>query len=654
MRAATIAILTAGLVMTALSHDWLGAAEPSPPKADFVVAPDGDDTGPGTAAKPFATLTRARDAVRARIAEGLEADVTVRLRGGTHRITGPLVLGPEDGGTADHAVMWAAWPGETPVISGGRPITGWKVEADGTWTAEVPEVEAGRWRFRELFVNGRRAVRARHPNDGYFRVAKVGPDRRTSFTFAEGDLRAWPDLEQVELVFLHDWSLSRVPVASIDESSRTVTLTHPVGPHARHFAMDWFEPHPRYFVESSAAFLDVAGEWHLDAERGIVGYRPRPGERIETVEAIAPLATRLLEVRGDAETGRPAVAAEGRHGGRRPVRNLHFTGLAFEHCAWPLPPEGYAAGQACFHERRDGGPRGTLRNFVPPAILLDLAEDCRIEGAAVRHLGGSGIWFRRTCRRCSLVGSVVEDVSGNGVMIGEDSSRRVDGTRWWQAAPGEVASGNRVENCLIERCGAQFYGAVGVWVGLAEKTLLARCEVAHLPYTGVSIGWMWNPTPTPCRASRVERCHIHHVMQVLSDGGGIYTLGRQPGTVLSENAIHDVPRNAGRAESNGMFLDQGTTDILIEDNVIFEVDRSPLRWHQCGVNTSRANLLVCPPGIPPHRYNATPPENIKKVDETIVKESALRKALRERIKVARDRAGRPQATLPPEGQRPGR
>jgi hypothetical protein len=628
MLAAPASGLTVACMLLGVLSAAALAARNAPPLAAFVVAAGGDDAGPGTTEEPFATVAGAQQAVRERVKAGLKADLNVLVRGGTYRIEEPLVFGPQDGGTDDHAVTWAAWPGETPVISGGRPVTGWTEEPDGTWTAEAPEAKGGRRQFRELFVNGHRATRARHSNDGCLRVAEVGPDRRTSFTFREGDVKSWPDAEQVELVFFHDWSLSRVRIASVDETSRTVTLAHPVGPHAKHFAMDWFEPHPRYFLENSAAFLDAPGEWHLDAASGVVRYRPRPGERIETVEAIAPVATHLLEVRGDTKTGRP-------------VRNLHFRGLVFEHCGWSLPPEGYAAGQACFHERRDGGPKGALRNFIPAALLFDLAEDCTVEDATVRHLGGSGLWFRRTCRRCALVGSVVEDVSGNGAMIGEDGSRRVEGRQWWRSAAGEVAGGNRIEHCLIERCGQQFYGAVGVWVGLAEETQIVRSEIRDLPYTGISVGWAWNPTPTPCRASRVARCHIHHVMQILSDGGGIYTLGRQPGTVLAENVIHDVPRNAGLAESNGMFLDEGTTGILVDENVIFGVDRSPLRWHRCGENTSRANLLVVPEGVPPHRYNATPPENVEKVDETVVEEGDVRQALEQRIKVARDRAGRP-------------
>jgi hypothetical protein len=614
------ALVTFVLVSAALAAAP-GAAIPA--AADFVVSPQGDDAGPGTAQKPFASLDRARRAVREKVRAGLAADVAVLLRGGTYRLAGPVEFGPEDGGTPEHGVTFAAWPGERPVLSGGRPITTWKDAGDGTWLSAVP---AG-WRFRELFVNGRRATRARHPNDGYLRVEKVGPDKRTGFTFAAGDLRAWPDLANVELVFLHDWSTSRIRLKAVDEASRTVTTAGPVGAGARHYAMDWFEPHPRYYVENSATFLDAPGEWFLDEQAGVVSYRPMAGERPEALEAVAPAATALLLVRGGQD-------------GARPVRNLRFVGLRFEHCAWPLPAGGFAAGQAAFHERRDGSPGGILRFPVPPAVHFEVAEDCRLENCAFERLGGSGVWFGSRTRRCALRDCVVSDVSGNGVLIGEDRSRRVGDKPWWEAAPEEAASENRIEKCIIERCGRQFFGAVGVWVGFAQGTVIARSEIRDLPYTGVSIGWMWAPTPTPCRANVVEACHIHHVMQVLSDGGGIYTLGLQPGTVLRGNLIHDVPANAGRAESNGMFLDEGTTDLVIEGNVIYNVARSPLRFHRATTNLVKGNVLAVEKGVPPVRYNATDPKNIRQVENAVIERGGEREAeLRKAIAGALSRVG---------------
>ncbi|MHC4502648.1 MAG: right-handed parallel beta-helix repeat-containing protein, partial [Planctomycetota bacterium] len=593
--------------------------------ADFHVAPAGDDANPGTRQRPFATITRARDEVRRKVAGGLRADITVLIRGGTYRVREPIVFGPEDSGAGRHSITYAACPGEKPVISGGRVVTGWRDRGDGTWIANLPEVKAGKRYLGELFVNGRRAVRARHPNSGrpsprlrsasvasakevgYLRVENASRDRMSHFTFKPGDIPERATAEGTDLVFIHDWSISRIPVKLIDHAGRTLTPAAKIGRQHGMMVITGYERHARYFLENHPAFLDDPGEWCLLGSGELI-YRPRPGETIAKFEAVVPVARRLLVVRGA--------------GKNRPVRNLRFVGLTFEHCRFPLPEGGYAGVQATFHPEREG--QKGWRAFAIPALQFEQAESCRFEDGAVRHVGGSGIAFASRCRGCVLVGSAITDVGGNGVMIGEDRGRQVGGGPWWQSAPGEVASGNVVRNNLIERCGARFFGAVGVWVGFAEKTAIARNEIRHTPYTGVSVGWLWNPSPTPCRANVVEYNHIHHVMQILSDGGGIYTLGRQPGSALRGNLIHDVPKNAGRAESNGMFLDEGTTDFVIEDNVIHDTARSPLRFHKATVNLVRNNVFALAPKVPLIRYNRTNARDIRQEGNTIVKAGGRR------------------------------
>ncbi len=577
----------------------------------FHVAFEGSDANPGTQDRPFATLSRARDAVRGALRQTESGDITVLVHQGTYHVEEPLVLGPEEGGDGQRKVIYAAFGGEVPVISGGQPITGWKKHPDGTWTAQVPAVRSGGWQFRELFVNGRRATRARHPNDGFLRVDQVGKDRRTSFRYRDGDVHRWADMDGIELVFLHDWSISRLPIRSIDQANRTLAVKHQIGGPSPWAAMDWFEKQPRYYLENSKAFLDAPGEWFLDPNTGVVSYRPRSGETIDRVSIVAPVAEQLLVVRGD---------------GDRRVKNVHFVGLAFEHAAW-MPPEGVYWGRQAGTYWTVSAKQGESdhREADPAAVQFELAESCRFADCRVRHVGRSAIWLGRTCRGCEIVGTTVCDAGANGIMIGEGKARLVEGKPWWEVVPGEAASGNRVANCLVEQCGRELFGAVGIWVGLAGNTEIVHNEIRHVPYTGVSVGWMWwnprerdEPRNTPSRENVVADNHIHHVMQILSDGGGIYTLGKQPGSALRGNLIHDVPTNAGRAESNGMFLDQGTGLFLIAENVIYQIARSPLRFHKGWINTVRGNYLVVGEGIPPVRYNDTKQERIELVNNRVV------------------------------------
>jgi hypothetical protein len=434
------------------------------------------------------------------------------------------------------------------------------------------------------------------------RIDAAFADKRSGFTFHAGDLpTGWE--AGGELVFLHDWSLSRLSVASVDHQALRLTSSFPIGNSAPHFKIDHFETHPRYFVENHRVFLDAPGEWWLDEPKQELYYYPLEGEVPNAVEVVAPLATSLLVVRGTAE---------------RPVRNVHFQRIRFQHCAWHIPAQGYAGIQATAHERRDDSLR-TARDFVPPALLFEIAENCSFTHGAIEHVGTSGLEFGSRTRNCRLEDSELQDISGNGVNLGEATSRSVAGGEWWRRAPDEVASGHVVTHNSITTCGSQFYGAVAVWGGIVREMEISHNLIANHPYTGVSLGWMWNPTPTPAKENVVRENHIHHVMQILSDGGGIYTLGKQPGTRLTHNLIHNVPLNAGRAESNGMFIDEGSDQLLIADNTIYAVDKSPLRFHRTESVQVNGNLLgIRTAETAPLMYNSTNPETIKQENNQVL------------------------------------
>lgn len=561
------------------------------PVTEIFVAPGGDDGNAGTKGKPFATPARARDAARAAVKKG---PVRVVLGGGTYRLAETLVLGPEDSGTMKRSVTWTVAPGKRPVLSGGRVIKGWKKTEGGVWTTEVPGVKDGKWNFRQLYVNGARRTRARTPNSGYFRIVKAGPDGRTSFTFRKGDMKKYGNPGDAEVVFIHDWCTSRVNIADVDEGTSVATFTDPIGGLMSTWSkMTHFEKNPRYYVENARELLDTPGEWYLDRKAGVLSYVPLPDEDMSKAEVVAPVLVRLLEIRG---------------GEGKPVTNLTFQGITFAHAGWLIPEFGFAAAQAAFYEKRsERGKPGKGRVRVPCAVEFEEAVSCVVRDCRFLHLGGCGLGLRKGSHKNHIVGCELRDISGNGVMIGEGSS-----------APKMTVVENVVSNNLVHFCGQEFPGSIGVWAGITDGTVIGHNEIANLPYTGVSVGWSWNTNPTPCRQNIIEHNHIHHVMQKLSDGGGIYTLGRQPGTVLRGNHIHSVPANSGRAESNGMFLDEGTSEIVIENNVIRGVTKSPLRFHKATTNTIRNNTLALSPGSRPYTFNACSKETMTFENDTVI------------------------------------
>jgi hypothetical protein len=248
---------------------------------------------------------------------------------------------------------------------------------------------------------------------------------------------------------------------------------------------------------------------------------------------------------------------------QQPVRNLHFKGLAFEYTDWTLPAGGYQGIQAAHYSTAIPG--GSQSGRVPAAIVGQHLRQCSFDDGVMAHLGGCGIELGEGAVGNLVQGNDIFDTSANGVNVG-----------------GGVPKANRVTNNHVHACGQEFYGAVGIWVGIADGTVVAHNLVHGLPYTGISVGWQWNPEPTPCRENRIEYNHIYDVMNRLCDGGGIYTLGFQPGTVIRGNHIHDAHRSAYAqgAPNNGMFIDEGSKGYLFEQNVIYSTAAELVRFNQ--------------------------------------------------------------------------
>jgi hypothetical protein len=302
--------------------------------ARFHVAPDGRDDNSGTRDQPFATLERARDAVRELKGAGTaDKPVTVLIHGGIHVLRETLVFTPEDSGTKEAPVTYAAQPGAKPVISGGMRITGWRNEG-GVAVAAVPGVKEGERYYKSLYVNGRRAVRAREPHGGFFRIRDVLEPalqknskkdnrridiNRQGFVFDGEDLKPWPDLADAVVVRYAAWETSLNWIQSVDVERRRVMFTDPKG-----WVLGTQEHHDpkgdRYFVENIREALDEPGEWYLDRGTGEARYLLRTGETAESLDAVAGVAERLIGIL--AGVGDPRVAGDGGTYDRAPFTDV--------------------------------------------------------------------------------------------------------------------------------------------------------------------------------------------------------------------------------------------------------------------------------------------------------------------------------------------
>ena len=536
------------------------------------VAPEGKDAWSGRLERPnaggtdgpLASLVGARDRLRALRAEDAEAALPegarVEIAAGVYQLPQPLTFGPLDSGADAAPIVYAGAPGWRSVISGGRRISGWREQGPGLWVASVPEARDGQWPLRSLYVNGVRAPLARSPNTGYFRTQGKAPpsvdadgkesdSTKSAFRFKPGDLKNWGDLAGANLCIFYHWETGLMPIKSVDEAGSFVTLTG---------EFKWpFWSNQRYYVENTMAALDAPGEWYLDRGQGLLYYRPRAGEDMAQAEVYAPWLTQLVLLQGDRDAGLP-------------VENVRFEGLSFQHTNYVLEPAGHVDWQAAC--------------TVNAAIQGNGARRCTFDGCELTHLGNYAAWFERGCLENEVTHCYVHDGSAGGVRLGEGGVPQ-------QA--GDETRGNVVSDNLLRDLGIDFYGAIPVWIGQSSDNVVAHNEICDANFSGISCGWTWGFGPTSAHGNRLEYNYLHDLGRgKLCDMAAIYTLGTSPGTVIRGNLIHDIWDWEEGYGAGGIYPDEGSSDILIEDNVAYRTASGGLTVHYGRRNIVRNNILA--------------------------------------------------------------
>jgi hypothetical protein len=349
-------------------------------------------------------------------------------------------------------------------------------------------------------------------------------------------------------VALLAWAEIRMPIVSVDPQANMALLTGSPRPSNR-------EADARYWIENTPEGVDAPGEWYLDRTTGILRYRPRAGEDVPNEEIIAPALTQLVRLEGKPEEGRL-------------IRNITFRGLEFRHADWTLPKEGYADTQAAF--------------AAGAAFEAIGAEDVTLDRCSFTQMGTYGVWFSRGSRRNRIQRCHIYDMGAGGIKIGETVQRQSEAEQNFE---------NIISDNHVHHLGLVYPAAIGIWVAQSSRNTISHNHIHDLYYTAISVGWTWGYRANQSKGNLIEFNHLHHIgKDMLSDMGAIYTLGEQPGTVIRNNLIHDVW--AFTYGGWGIYPDEGSSDMLIEDNIVYRTKSAGFHQHYGRNNLVRNNVFA--------------------------------------------------------------
>jgi len=414
--------------------------------------------------------------------------------------------------------MTSSWGGT--VLSGGRAITDWTVDAKGWWHAAV---EPGT-RSTQFFVNRQRRQRPHLPRQGYFKMAKnraFGEEWNHRFTARAGDIPEGLDLAGAEACTFHHWQMLRLPVTGYDAERRWILTSSPKVENAG-FP---FTERQWYLLDNVKGALGEPGDWYLD-KSGELTYVPMPGETPGNADCVLAVKDTLLTVRGET--------------------NTVYRGYTFIASNFTVPERGVLQFQ------------GTSEQ--PSAVVVEDSKGVVFEDCAFVNIGGNAIHLKKNADDCVIRNCEFYDIGASAVCVGP-------GLKWNWRWEGEETRGAVVEDCLVEHCGRFLPQGIGIWLGFANHCRVERNTIRDLYYSGISCGWLWRKGKTGAHHNLIRANDVRKIGQGrLSDMGGIYLLGEQEGTVVEDNEIREV--SVARSMCEGIYLDAGSSYMAIRGNFV--------------------------------------------------------------------------------------
>ena len=572
-----------------LCSHWLWSGE-------IWVSPKGNDFNDGTRQSPKATLTAALRQAREWRRTGddrMQGGITVYMEGGTYALYEPVFIRPEDSGTKESPTVIRSAINEKTVIrsaadekavlSGGVRIKNWKKQGK-LWVADVPVFNGRPLDFRQLWVNGKKAVRARDVEDfeKMNRICSVDEKNEILYVPAvsirrlidnKGNLKT----KYAEMVLHQMWCVANLRIRSVEVQGDSVAIRFHQPESRIQFEHPWPRPmvttdghNSAFYLTNARELQDVPGEWYHDIDARKVYYYPREGEKMQEAEVIVPAVETLVRVEGTLD---------------RPVCHIRFEKITFSYTTWMRPSEkGHVPLQAGMY-LTDGyriDPK-MQRNYLnhpldnqgwlgrpAAAVRVVAARQIDFERCRFEHLGSTGLDYEEAVQGGVVRGCLFRDIAGNGLLVGSFSPAAHETHLPYDPADRrEVCTQQQINNCYFTEIGNEDWGCLAIAAGYVGDVNIEHNEISEVPYSGISLGWGWTQTVNCMRNNRVHANLIHHYAKHMYDVAGIYTLGSQPKSYVTENCVHSIYKPGYVHDPNHWFYlytDEGSSFITVRDN----------------------------------------------------------------------------------------
>lgn len=518
---------------------------------------------------PYAIEKALQQAREDRRLNGAE-DVCIRLQAGTYRLNQTITVRPEDSGIRIVADGNA-------VVSGGVKITGWKKQGR-MYVADVPEFNGRPLEFRQLWVNGRKADRARDVADfeKMYRIRNIDKKNEILYVPAAAVKKILGE-RHAEMVIHEMWCVANLRIKGIKVQGDSAAVTFHQPESHIHFMHPWPSPmvtkdghNSAFYLTNAKSLLDTPGEWYLDAKEQKVYYIPRKGEDMAKADVEAPAVETLMKIEGTPDA---------------PVKGITIEGVTFSYATWMRPSiSGHAPLQAGMFMteaykvrpkiiRPNGDHKLDNQGWVgrpAAAVSVRCAEDINFKGCTIEHCASTGIDFFEYTKGGSINRSTIRDVGGNGILAGSFGPEAHEAHLPYNPTDSRIiCTGLTIENNLITDVTNEDWGCVGIGAGYVRGIRILHNEISEVSYSGISMGWGWNQQPCAMADNRVKGNLIHHYAKHMYDTAGIYTLGAQPHSFVEENVVRDIYSPGYAHDPNHWFYlytDEGSSCIMVRNN----------------------------------------------------------------------------------------